>query len=55
MIAKNFWLIVTAACVLWYSTITIYIAFKGAKDIKHMLSNLSELSAKAEAEENLQK
>ena len=35
-----FWWIVTAACVVWYSTITVYVAFKGAKDIKNMLARL---------------
>jgi hypothetical protein len=35
-----FWGILTIACVLWYSTITIYVAVKGAFDIKHMLTRL---------------
>lgn len=37
-----FWWLMTAACVVWYSTITIYVAFKGAKDIKNMLARLDE-------------
>ena len=36
-----FWWIMTAACVVWYSTITIYVAIKGAADIKSMLNRLS--------------
>jgi hypothetical protein len=28
------------ACVIWYSTITVYVAIKGASDIKHMLARL---------------
>jgi len=36
-----FWLIMTAACVIWYSTITVYVAIKGASDIKSMLHRLS--------------
>jgi hypothetical protein len=28
------------ACVIWYSTITIYVAIKGAGDIKQMLARL---------------
>lgn len=37
-----FWLLATAACVIWYSTITAYVAVKGAFDIKDMLMRLSE-------------
>jgi hypothetical protein len=37
-----FWLGVTALCVLWYSTITIYVAVKGVKDIKSMLRRLKD-------------
>jgi hypothetical protein len=33
-----FWLLMVAAFVLWYLTITVYIAFRGARDIKSMLS-----------------
>ncbi|MFO1021367.1 MAG: hypothetical protein U0903_11810 [Planctomycetales bacterium] len=36
-----FWGILTTAALVWYSTITIYIAFQGAKDIKEMLAKLS--------------
>jgi hypothetical protein len=36
-----FWWLVTMACVAWYSTVTIYVAIKGAADIKHMLARLS--------------
>ena len=37
-----FWLLLTAVCVIWYSTVTIYISFKGSKDIKTMLRRLDE-------------
>ena len=37
-----FWLILTIAAVVWYSTITVYVSFKGVFDIKHMLRNLRE-------------
>lgn len=37
-----FWFLLTAACVLWYSTITVYVAIRGAADIKHMLGRLDE-------------
>ena len=35
-----FWWLLTAACVIWYSTITVYVSIKGAKDIKNMLARL---------------
>lgn len=35
-----FWLAITAACMVWYSTITVYIAVKGAFDIRGMLDRL---------------
>ena len=30
----------TWACVIWYSTLTFYVSFKGAYDIKKMLAEL---------------
>jgi hypothetical protein len=44
-----FWLAMTIAVILWYSTITIYISFRGAFDIKEMLGRLDQL-AKEERE-----
>lgn len=35
-----FWWLLTMACVVWYSTITIYVSFKGAGDIRQMLARL---------------
>jgi hypothetical protein len=35
-----FWGILTLAVLVWYSTITVYVAVRGAVDIKHMLRNL---------------
>ena len=37
-----FWLLMTVACIVWYSTITIYVAIKGCFDIKHMLAKLKD-------------
>jgi len=37
------------ACVVWYSTITVYVAIKGASDIKNMLARLGK---KRNAEES---
>ncbi len=35
-----FWLALSIACVVWYSTITIYVAVKGWSDIRGMLRRL---------------
>jgi len=40
--AHWFWWLVTLAVLVWYSTVTIYVAFKGARDIRHMLRRLKE-------------
>jgi hypothetical protein len=46
MIANHwFWLLLTIACMVWYSTITIYVAIKGVADIKHMLARLAATAA----------
>ncbi len=37
-----FWLLLSLACVAWYSTITVYVAVKGFKDIREMLSHLAK-------------
>jgi hypothetical protein len=36
-----FWGATTIACLAWYSTITIYVAIRGAADIRGMLARLS--------------
>jgi hypothetical protein len=35
-----FWWLLTAAVLIWYSTVAIYAAIKGARDIKHMFARL---------------
>ena len=40
--AHWFWWLVTLAVLVWYSTVTIYVAFKGARDIRQMLRRLKE-------------
>ena len=40
-----FWWLMAAACVVWYSTITVYVAIKGAADIKRMLARLDATKA----------
>jgi hypothetical protein len=42
MSAPLFWKLLTAACLVWYGTITIYVAVRGARDIKEMLRRLKE-------------
>jgi hypothetical protein len=37
-----FWFILTWVAILWYSTITVYVAIRGAFDIKHMLARLKD-------------
>lgn len=37
-----FWWLITMACIIWYLTITIYVAIKGAGDIKGMLKRLED-------------
>ena len=41
-----FWWLLAMACVVWYSTITVYVAIKGFSDIKHMLARLAADQAK---------
>jgi hypothetical protein len=36
-----FWGTMTLACLVWYSTITIYVTIKGIGDIRKMLRKLS--------------
>ena len=43
MLKHWFWNLMSAAVIIWYSTITVYVAIKGWKDIKTMLSNLAKL------------
>jgi hypothetical protein len=45
---KTFWFILTMAAVVWYSVVTIYVAFKGVGDIKQMLENLAKKGKKEE-------
>ena len=42
MKGHEFWWLITAAVMVWYSTITVYVAIRGALDIKHMLRRLAE-------------
>jgi len=44
-----FWGVLTLACLVWYSTITVYVAFKGAKDIKSMLKRLDDIHRQSQS------
>ena len=37
-----FWILLSLVCLVWYSTITIYIAVKGAFDVREMLQRLRD-------------
>ncbi|MCL5098725.1 MAG: hypothetical protein M1608_14580 [Candidatus Omnitrophica bacterium] len=43
MIGNYFWLLLTLACIVWYSVVTVYVGIRGAMDIKSMLARLSAL------------
>jgi len=34
------WWMLTMACVVWYATVTVYVAVRGAIDIRNMLRRL---------------
>jgi len=36
-----FWGATTIVCLAWYSTVTVYVAIKGGRDIRNMLRRLS--------------
>jgi len=38
------WWLLTAACLVWYSVITLYVAVLGTKDVRRMLRALKEQS-----------
>lgn len=42
MTARWFWYIMTIAVLVWYSTITIYVAIRGSFDVKQMLRELGK-------------
>ena len=40
IVSHPIWSLVIIACIAWYSTITLYVAFKGFRDIRSMLRDL---------------
>ena len=51
MTAVNFWWVMTMAVMVWFSTITLYVAVRGAFDIKHMLARLKETKDRADEQQ----
>jgi hypothetical protein len=37
-----FWALLTLAVLVWYSSVTVYVAIRGSMDIKHMLRRLAD-------------
>lgn len=42
----GFWFLLVWTCVVWYSTITIYVCIRGAADIRQMLRDLKDRGEK---------
>ncbi|MGC8988854.1 MAG: hypothetical protein ACP5MD_01905 [Verrucomicrobiia bacterium] len=42
-----FWLLVTTAALVWYSTVTVYVAVRGLRDIRSMFRRLGEGSSQS--------
>lgn len=40
--AERFWWLLTGLAVLWYLTVTVYVALRGAADIRRMLARLEQ-------------
>ena len=38
--AERFWWLLTIVALVWYSSVTIYVAIRGAFDIRRMLETL---------------
>jgi hypothetical protein len=47
----DFWWLVMIACLVWYSTITVYVSIRGVWDIKNMLARLKALSEESEEQD----
>ena len=42
-----FWFLLTIAALVWYSTVTVYVAVQGVRDIRTMFRRLSSSQSKA--------
>lgn len=45
----SFWFLIITACVVWYSTVTLFVTIKGSADIRGMLRDLRDRDAAAKA------
>lgn len=43
----TFWWLLMMAVMVWYSTVTVYVAVRGSLDVKHMLQALHDRDAGA--------
>jgi hypothetical protein len=50
-LAERLWWLLTGLCVVWYATITVYVALRGALDIRHMLARLGRERESASREQ----
>ena len=39
-LARAFWWLLTWAALVWYSTLTVYVAVRGVREIRRMLEGL---------------
>jgi hypothetical protein len=46
----SFWFFLIWVCVVWYSTITVYVSVRGALDIRQMLRDLKARGERREGE-----
>ena len=42
MSAITFWYVMTIACLVWYSVITLYVAIRGGFDVRSMFRSLED-------------
>ena len=45
------WWTLTMFCIVWYSTVTVYVSIRGGADIKGMLGRLSQMGEESDEEE----
>lgn len=43
MTLQGFWWLLTIVCLVWYSTVTVYVAVRGIVDIRTMLRQLARI------------
>jgi hypothetical protein len=50
-----FWWMLTLAVLIWYSTVTVWVAVRGTRDIRGMLHRLAQRPAEKAAENGSEK